>query len=53
MIENGTSVFVCPFNDPENPPEYVFGPEVCMYMIRVTEVFIGNYSVSATTYYDA
>ena len=46
MVENGTSVFVCPFNDPENPE---YGAEVCIYMIRVTEVFIGNYSVSAAT----
>ena len=43
---NGTRGLVCPFNDPEGSIYSYY--RVCMYTIRITEVFIGNYSVSVT-----
>ena len=52
MVKDGTlpsggcKVFACPFND-DASSKYIFG-EVCVYMVRITEVFIGDYSVSLT-----
>ena len=44
-VEEGYYPLVCPFNDYSNYDyeEYI---SICMYSVRVTEVFIGNYTVS-------
>ena len=44
-VENGTHELVCPFNNGSSP-EMLGDPMVCLYSVRVTEVFIGQYSVS-------
>lgn len=51
MVINGTlpdgrcRPVVCPSNN-ESSPDYFEYPHVCMYKVRITEVFKGKYSVS-------
>ena len=44
-VENGTYELVCSFNNPSGP-EMLRNLTVCLYSVRVMEVFIGQYSVS-------
>ena len=47
-VENSSQPFVCPFNDYDyDPYAYPPGPDLCRYEVRITEVFIGNYTVSS------
>ena len=43
MTRSEPRLMVCPFND--NGTDYLVDGFVCVYRIRVTEVFVGNFSV--------
>ena len=45
LEDEDTDPLICPFND-EDSPDYVMYSYVCTYQVRVTEVFVGNFSVS-------
>ena len=48
VVENGTErdALVCPFNEPGS---LFYEISVCVYSVRVTEVFIGRYNVCTIT----